>query len=72
MATDLITLAEGAALSQFLGPFGKALGEVALKQAQQLGERAVGYLKAVAYTPMMLLLLSRRLRSTWAIRLAKP
>lgn len=51
MATDLITLAEGAALSQFLGPFGKAFGEATLKRAQQLGEWAAGYLKSVGREP---------------------
>lgn len=51
MTTDLITLAEGAVLSQFLGPFGKAFGEAALKRAQQLGEQAVNHLKNVGRAP---------------------
>lgn len=40
MAADLITLAEGALLTQFLTPTAKHYGEVALKRVQHLGERA--------------------------------
>jgi hypothetical protein len=40
MAADLITLAEGALLTQFLTPTAKHYGEAALKRIQQLGERA--------------------------------
>lgn len=39
MAADLITLAEGALLTQFLTPTAKHYGEAALKRIQQLGER---------------------------------
>lgn len=47
MAADLITLAEGALLNQFLTPTAKYYGEVALKRIQHLGERAVLFLASV-------------------------
>ncbi|WP_046242296.1 Abi-alpha family protein [Hymenobacter terrenus] len=46
MAADLITLAEGALLTQFLTPTAKHYGEAALKRIQQLSERAKALLGA--------------------------
>lgn len=40
MAADLITLAEGALLTQFLTPTAKHYGEITLKRIQHLGEQA--------------------------------
>lgn len=47
MATDLVTIATTAVLTQFLTPAAKSLGEVALERAKQVGSKAVGYLAAV-------------------------
>lgn len=51
MAADLITLAEGALLTQFLTPTAKHYGEAALKRIQQLGERAKALLAAAGREP---------------------
>jgi hypothetical protein len=47
MAADLVTIATTAALTQFLTPAAKSLGEVALERAKQIGSKAVGYLADV-------------------------
>jgi hypothetical protein len=47
MATDLVTIATTAVLTQFLTPAAKSLGEVVLERAKQVGSKAVGYLAAV-------------------------
>lgn len=51
MAADLITLAEGALLTQFLTPTAKHYGEIALKRIQQLGERAKAMLAGAGREP---------------------
>jgi hypothetical protein len=51
MATDLVTIATTAALSQFLGPSAKHLGEVALERSKQVGTKAVALLAAVSRKP---------------------
>lgn len=51
MAADLITLAEGALLTQFLTPTAKHYGEVALKRIQQLGDRTKALLTSVNREP---------------------
>jgi hypothetical protein len=51
MATDLVTIATTAVLSQFLGPSAKHLGEQALERGKQIGSKAVAYLAAVGRAP---------------------
>ena len=51
MAADLITLAEGVLLTQFLSPTAKHYGEAALKRIQQLGERAKSMLANTGREP---------------------
>jgi hypothetical protein len=51
MATDLVTIATTAVLSQFLGPSAKHLGEQALERGKQIGTKAVAYLTAVGREP---------------------
>jgi hypothetical protein len=51
MATDLVTIATTAVLSQFLGPSAKHLGEQALERGKQIGSKAVAYLAAVDRAP---------------------
>jgi hypothetical protein len=51
MAADLITLAEGALLTQFLTPTAKHYGEAALKRIQRLGDRAKAMLVGAGREP---------------------
>jgi hypothetical protein len=48
---DLITLIEGAALAKFVGPAAEHYGKLALERAQQIGNKAIGYLAAVGREP---------------------
>ncbi|RSK50110.1 Abi-alpha family protein [Hymenobacter rigui] len=47
MASDLITLLEGAALTKFIGPAAEHYGKAALERAQHLGAAAYRYLANV-------------------------
>lgn len=51
MATDLVTIATTAALTQFVGPAFKHLGEQALERAKQVASKAASYLNAVEREP---------------------
>lgn len=51
MATDLVTIATTAALTQFVGPAFKHLGEQALERAKQVAGKAAGLLGAVGREP---------------------
>jgi hypothetical protein len=51
MATDLVTIATTAVLSQFLGPGAKHLGEVALERGKQLAAKATALLAQVGREP---------------------
>jgi hypothetical protein len=51
MAADLVTIATTAALTQFVGPAFKHLGEQALEQAKQVASKAVDLLGAVGREP---------------------
>lgn len=51
MATDLVTIATTAVLSQFLGPSAKQLGEMALERAKQVGTMAAAMLASVGREP---------------------
>lgn len=51
MATDLVTIATTAVLSQFLGPSAKHLGEELLERGKQVGSRAAALLATVGREP---------------------
>ena len=51
MATDLVTIATTAVLSQFLGPSAKHFGELMLERGKQVGSKAVAMLAAVGRGP---------------------
>jgi hypothetical protein len=51
MAADLVTIATTAALTQFVGPMFKNLGEQALERAKQVANKAVAQLKVVGRDP---------------------
>jgi hypothetical protein len=51
MAADLITISTTAALTQFIGPAFKHLGEQALERVRQVTDKAVSQLKAVGREP---------------------
>jgi hypothetical protein len=51
MATDLVTIATTAVLSQFLGPSAKHFGEMMLERGKQVGTKALDLLAAVGRKP---------------------
>ena len=51
MATDLVTIATTAVLSQFLGPSAKHLGEELLERGKKVGSKAASLLAAVGREP---------------------
>ena len=51
VATDLVTIATTAVLSQFLGPSAKHFGELMLERGRQVGSKAVAYLAAIVREP---------------------
>lgn len=51
MATDLVTIATTAVLSQFLGPSAKHLGEQLLERGKRVGAKAAAMLTAVGREP---------------------